>query len=125
MRVYFFRLLKISIYSFLSTTTIICLLMVSIPLDLKNQIKNDLNVMIFRAPVIHSSFNSVLLDLSGLRVTKDDISNYTSCQRKGFKSKRKTIVLVPYRNRLTHLKFFISPLHQQLINQVVFVLNYK
>ena len=48
MRVYVLRLFMISIYSFLSATIIICMLMVSIPTDLQKHIRNDLNLMIFQ-----------------------------------------------------------------------------
>ena len=123
MRVYVFRLFMISIYSFLSATIIICMLMVSIPTDLQKHIRNNLNLMIFQDTIIHSSLKTVLLDLSGRQISKDDIWNYTKCQQKGIKSIRKTIVLVPYRDRLTHLKFFISPLHEHLMNQVIYTFS--
>ena len=119
MRVYVLRLFMISIYSFLSATIIICMLMVSIPTDLQKHIRNDLNLMIFQDTIVHSSLKTVLLDLRHRQISEDDIWNYTKCQQKGIKSKRKTIVLVPYRDRLTHLKFFISPLHEHLMNQVI------
>ena len=120
MRVYVLRLFMISIYSFLSATIIICMLMVSIPIDLQKHIKNNLNLMIFQDSIVHSSLKTVLLDLSLRQTSKDDIWNYIKCQQKSIKSKRKTIVLVPYRDRLTHLKFFISPLHEHLMNQVIY-----
>ena len=120
MRVYVFRLFMISIYSFLSATIIICMLMVSIPTDLQKHIKNNLNLMIFQDSIVHSSLKTVLLDLRRRQISKDDIWNHTKCPQKGIKSKRKTIVLVPYRDRLTHLKFFISPLHEHLMNQVIY-----
>ena len=121
MRVYVLRLFMISIYSFLSATIIICMLMVSIPTDLQKHIKNNLNLMIFQDSIVHSSLKTVLLDLSLRQISKDDIWNYIKCQQKSIKSKRKTIVLVPYRDRLTHLKFFITPLHEHLMNQVIYI----
>ena len=121
MRVYVLRLFMISIYSFLSATIIICMLMVSIPTDLQKHIRNDLNLMIFQDTIVHRSLKTVLLDLRHRQISEDDIWNYTKCQQKGIKSKRKTIVLVPYRDRLTHLKFFISPLHEHLMNQVIYI----
>ena len=120
MRVYVLRLFMISMYSFLSATIIICMLMVSIPTDLQNHIRNNLNLMIFQDTIVHSSLKTVLLDLSRRQISEDNIWNYTKCQQKGIKSQRKTIVLVPYRDRLTHLKFFISPLHEHLMNQVMY-----
>ena len=120
MRVYVLRLFMISIYSFLSATIIICMLIVSIPTDLQKHIKSNLNLMIFQDSIVHSSLKTVLLDLSLRQASKDDIWNYIKCQQKSIKPKRKTIVLVPYRDRLTHLKFFISPLHEHLMNQVIY-----
>ena len=37
----------------------------------------------------------------------------------------KTIILVPYRNRPDHLKLFISPIHEHLMNQVCCVLSFE
>ena len=34
-------------------------------------------------------------------------------------AREKTIVLIPYRNRKDNLKLFISPIHEQIINQVI------
>ena len=36
----------------------------------------------------------------------------------------KTIVLVPYRNRKHNLELFISPIHEQMTNQVFYVISY-
>ena len=120
MRVYVFRLFMISTYSLLSATIIICMLVVSIPTDLQKHIRSNLNLVIFQDTIFHSSLKTVLLDLSSHQISEDDVWNYTKCHQKGIKSKRKTIVLVPYRDRLTHLKFFISPLHEHLMKQVMY-----
>ena len=103
-------------YSFLSAIIIICMVLTF--LDLQNQIKHSLSTMIFQVPKFES-FDSVLLDLNQLSISQNEIWNFTKCAQMGYKSKRKTIVIIPYRNRLTNLKLFLSPLHQQLMSQVI------
>ena len=40
------------------------------------------------------------------------------CENNHTRLPEKTIIIVPYRSRLNHLKLFLSPLHKHLINQV-------
>ena len=93
--------------------------MVSIPLDLQNQIKHNLTAMIFQVPK-YQSLQSVIYELNSLSISQDESWINTKCMQKGNKVKRKSIVLVPYRNRLANLKLFLSPLHQQLMSQVTY-----
>ena len=121
MRIYSFRLITRGIYSLLPVAIIICMLMVTISLDLHNQIKSDVNSMISHLQIHRSSLKSVLTELYSLPLYNDDKNIIQKmCSQRKYKPKRKTIVLVPYRNRLKHLKLFLSPLHQQLMNQVLY-----
>ena len=124
MRINFFRLITLSVYSLLPIAVLICMLMVVIPLDLQNQIKNNVNSMILRMPIHQTNHKSVMSELYSFSVHNDGKSSiHKMCSQRKYKSKRKTIVLVPYRNRLKHLKLFLSPLHQQLMNQVIYRWN--
>ena len=120
MRIYFSRLITLSVYSMLWGVTFIFLVLVCVP-EVRYQIEsNYFNSMLIQNISRYSDLDSVLLDLN---VSTHDVMPTKSCVQEN-REHQKTIVLVPYRNRTENLKLFISPLHQHMINQVSSVFKF-
>ena len=49
----------------------------------------------------------------------DDIVEDTYCENNNLNTHKKTIVIVPYRDRADNFKLFISPIHKHLMGQVM------
>ena len=49
----------------------------------------------------------------------DDIIGDTYCENNNLNIPKKTIIIVPYRDRADNLKLFISPIHKHLMDQVM------
>ena len=49
----------------------------------------------------------------------DDIVEDTYCENNNLNTTKKTIIIVPYRDRADNLKLFISPIHKHLMDQVM------
>ena len=120
MRIYFSRLITLSVYSMLWGVTFIFLVLVCVP-EVRYQIEsNYFNSMLIQNISSYSDLDSVLLDLN---VSTYDVMPTKSCVQEN-RENQKTIVLVPYRNRTENLKLFISPLHQHMMNQVSSVFKF-
>ena len=49
----------------------------------------------------------------------DDIVKDTYCENNNLTAPKKSIIIVPYRDRADNLKLFLSPLHKHLMDQVM------
>ena len=49
----------------------------------------------------------------------DNIVKDTYCENNNLTASKKTIIIVPYRDRADNLKLFLSPLHKHLMDQVI------
>ena len=107
MRIYFSRLITLSVYSMLCGVTIIFLVLVCVP-EVRYPIESNFNCMLIQNISSCSDLDSVLLDLN---ISTHDVMPTKSCVQENRKQ-QKTIVLVPYRKRTQNLKLFISPFNE-------------